>query len=95
MDLLFSENAQLHFTTRVEKISVTPAKNDLSRGLVVKGNTKHPFGKDERDETQSSYQCFQRTSEGWDRAMQKYLHPREAAHPASGAQAEGDDPDSG
>ena len=34
-----------------EKISVTPAKNDLSRGLVVKGNTKHPFGKDESDET--------------------------------------------
>ena len=34
---------------------MTPAKNDLSRGLVVKGNTKHPFGKDESDETQSLY----------------------------------------
>ena len=58
-----------------EKISVTPAKNDLSRGLVVKGNTKHPFGKDESDETQSSYQCFQGTPEGRDRAVQKHLHP--------------------
>ena len=61
----------------------------------MKGNTKPPFGKDESNETQSLYQCFKGPSEERDRAVQKHLHPRKAAHPTAGTQAEGDDPDSG
>jgi len=38
---------------KLEKIFLTPFKTTLSRGLVVKGNKTHPFGKDESDEAQS------------------------------------------
>ena len=64
-------------------------------GYARRSNQYRSFGKDESNETQSLYQCFKGPSEGRDRAVQKYLHPGEAAHLAAGSQAEGDDLDPG